>query len=369
MDQPTKEQILENFESTERSLSPFAVTSRSSKGRAKRESKDQVFVTAYQLDRQRILYTNAFRRMKHKTQVFLAPQGDHFTTRLAHTLEVCQTARTIALGLNLNTDLTEAIALGHDLGHTPFGHLGEEELNRLSPQGFSHNLQSLRIVDKLENEGVGLNLSSEVRYGIVSHSKPRGNFLTHPDISEELSLEGQIVRISDALAYLNHDLIDSFRSGMLIPKDLPQGLTSVLGSTSSERMQTMILSVISSSWKVTGLYDPNPISDEPDIYISVTDPVASAIEELREFLFQNVYLPVSDSFAGEQARAIMQILYNYYQNNAEELPSPKGSIEPDISLRIQDFVSGMTDQYAIAKAETLHPGIGSEITKPYMPAE
>ena len=367
MDQPTREQILQNFESSEQTLSPFAVTSASSKGRGRKESSTPNYMTPYQTDRQRILYTNAFRRMKHKTQVFLAPQGDHFTTRLAHTLEVCQTARTIASGLNLNTDLTEAIALGHDLGHTPFGHLGEEELNRMSPQGFSHNVQSLRIVDQLENEGNGLNLSSEVRDGIVNHSKPRGNFLTQPEISEDLSLEGQIVRISDALAYLNHDLLDSFRSGILVPADIPRSIADILGNTSSERMQTMILSVISSSWAVTGSHALNPKGTK--VNISVTAPVALAIEELREFLFRKVYLPVSDSLAGEQARGIMKLLYDHYSHHTGELPSAKGSIEPDISLRIQDFVSGMTDQYAIAKAETLHPGIGSEITKPHMPAE
>ena len=367
MRHPTREQILQNFESTERALSPFAVTSASSKGREQNETGVQDFVTPYQVDRQRILYTNAFRRMKHKTQVFLAPQGDHFTTRLAHTLEVCQTARTIALGLNLNTDLTEAIALGHDLGHTPFGHLGEEELNKLSPTGFSHNVQSLRIVDTLENEGLGLNLSSEVRQGIVSHSKPRGNFLTQPNVSEKLSLEGQIVRISDALAYLNHDLLDSFRSGMLTPKEIPQDINHVLGTTSSERMQTMVLSVISSSWEVTGRNSSS--ADELTLTISATDPVASAIEQLREFLFRKVYLPVSESAAGEQAREIMQLLYDYYMSNTQELPASKGNMESDVTLRIQDFISGMTDQYALAKAETLTPGIGSEITKPQMPTE
>jgi len=367
MHQPTREQILRNFESGERSLSPFAINSSSSKGREIPESDTQYFVTPYQIDRQRILYTNAFRRMKHKTQVFLAPQGDHFTTRLAHTLEVCQTARTIASGLNLNTDLTEAIALGHDLGHTPFGHLGEEELNSMSPQGFSHNQQSLRIVDRLENEGLGLNLSLEVRHGIVNHSKPRGNFLTQPDISEELSLEGQIVRISDALAYLNHDLLDSFRSGILKPGDIPQNITKALGDTSSDKMQTMILAVISSSWKVTG--SPNQQLNRHEASISVTNEVASAIEELREFLFQTVYLPVSNGLAGEQARDIMQLLYDYYSTNTDELPAAKGFIEHDPALRVQDFVSGMTDQYAIAKAEMLQPGIASEITKPHMPAE
>ena len=364
---PTREQILRNFESTERNLSPFAMTSSLSKGRQTLEINNSSFVTPYQLDRQRILYTNAFRRKKHKTQVFLAPQGDHFTTRLAHTLEVCQTARTIASGLNLNVDLTEAIALGHDLGHTPFGHLGEEELNRMSSQGFSHNLQSLRILDKLENEGLGLNLSSEVRHGIVSHSKPRGNFLTQPDISEELSLEGQIVRISDALAYLNHDLLDAFRSEILNPHDIPQDITKVLGSTSSTRMQTMILAVISSSWKVTGSSGDQLSGDEAKI--SVTENVASAIEELREFLFNHVYLPVSNSLAGEQARSIIQLLYDHYSDHSEDLPSPKGFIEPDPALRVQDFVSGMTDQYAIAAADLLEPGIGSEITKPHMPTE
>ena len=191
----------------------------------------------YQRDRDRILHTKAFRRLKHKTQVFIAPLGDHYATRLTHTLEVAQIARTITRALNLNEDLTEAIAMGHDLGHTPFGHVGEDELNDLYPGGYKHSEQSLRIVDRLEKEGQGLNLTWEVRQGILRHSKPRGDFIGTESI-DDLSLEAQICRISDAVAYLNHDLADAFRAGVLTQNRLPSQVAEVLGTTHAANAST-----------------------------------------------------------------------------------------------------------------------------------
>ena len=205
----------------------------------------------FQRDRDRILHNKAFRRLKHKTQVFIAPLGDHYATRLTHTLEVAQIARTIARALNLNEDLTEAIALGHDLGHTPFGHVGEDEMARLHPDGFRHNRQSLRIVEQLEKDGQGLNLMWEVRQGILRHSKPRGDFLD-ASLVEDLSLEGQTCRVSDAVAYLNHDLADAFRAHTLHPDQLPESVSDVLGDSHARRIDSLVSDIIESSWQASG---------------------------------------------------------------------------------------------------------------------
>ncbi len=228
----TSSAIRHRLEAREEALSPYAVRSAQSKGRAQAEAPSPMR-TEFQRDRDRILHTKAFRRLKHKTQVFLAPLGDHFATRLTHTLEVAQIARTISRALNLNEDLTEAIALGHDLGHTPFGHLGEEVLDQLSPQGFRHSQQSLRIVDILEKDGQGLNLTWEVRQGILHHSKPRGDFLADGAMPEGLTLEAQVCRLADALAYLNHDIDDALRAGVIQEEDLPVQVVEHLGSRSS----------------------------------------------------------------------------------------------------------------------------------------
>ena len=263
-------------EEKEESLSRYAVKSRESRGRLRNEELCPIR-TAFQRDRDRILYSKAFRRLKHKTQVFIAPQGDHYVTRLTHTLEVSQIARTIARALNLNEDLTEAIALGHDLGHTPFGHVGEEVLNELYSGGFRHNEQSLRTVDLLENDGKGLNLTWEVRDGIVNHSKS-GVGILGEGWGEVNTLEGEIVKISDTLAWINHDIDDAVRAHVITERDLPVSATRVLGKAHRERMNTMVSDVIEQSWSMRGGSTTNPV-------INMSQGVLEAAEILREFLF------------------------------------------------------------------------------------
>ena len=318
----------------------------------------------YQRDRDRILHTKAFRRLKHKTQVFIAPLGDHYATRLTHTLEVAQIARTIARALNLNEDLTEAIAMGHDLGHTPFGHVGEDELAELYPGGFKHSEQSLRIVDRLEKEGQGLNLTWEVRQGILRHSKPRGDFLGTESI-EDLSLEAQICRISDAVAYLNHDLADAFRAGVLTQDRLPGQVAEVLGTTHAMRIDTMVSDIIAASWMSSGQpgdgYTGGDHHTDGAPSIVMGDEVKSAFYTLREFMFDEVYLPTDRSPQGRAAREIMQLLYSHFDSNRSEIPPEYDHRSRSEDEAVVDFISGMTDHYAMRVAEGIEPGI----TRPF----
>lgn len=309
--------------------------------------------TEFQRDRDRIIHSKAFRRLKHKTQVFIAPLGDHYVTRLTHTLEVSQIARTITRALNLNEDLAEAIALGHDMGHTPFGHIGEDELNRLHPQGFRHSQQSLRIVEQLEKDGKGLNLTWEVRHGIVSHSKPRGDFLGQRT-SDRLTLEGQVCRISDAVAYLNHDLADAFRSGVVSERDLPVELLEVLGRRHSERIDTMITDVVESSWDVVGLESASGCAAP---LITMSSSIRQAINNLREFMFSEVYLNQDRELEGQTARRVMRLLYFYYDDHRQEIPAEYGLRSRSEDRAVVDYISGMTDQYALRMAENIQPGI------------
>ncbi len=311
----------------------------------------------FQRDRDRIIHTKAFRRLKHKTQVFIAPLGDHYVTRLTHTLEVAQIARTIARALNLNEDLTEAIALGHDLGHTPFGHVGEDEMALLHPDGFRHSRQSLRIVERLEKDGQGLNLMWEVRQGILRHSKPQGDFLD-ASLVEDLSLEGQICRLSDAVAYLNHDLADAFRAGALRAGQLPVSVSEVLGESHARRIDTLVSDVISSSWAASG--EPGADTSGAPV-ISMSPEVRSAFNELRDFMFKNVYIPEDESILGRTARKIVRALYRHFDARRDQIPPEYGYRSRSENMVVVDFVSGMTDLYAIRIAEQIQPGI----TKPF----
>ncbi len=311
----------------------------------------------FQRDRDRILHTKAFRRLKHKTQVFIAPLGDHYVTRLTHTLEVAQIARTIARALNLNEDLTEAIAIGHDLGHTPFGHIGEDELRRLYAGGFRHNHQSLRIVEKLEKDGRGLNLMWEVRQGILLHSKPRGDFLDGSPV-DDLSLEGQVCRVSDAVAYLNHDLADAFRAGILTSSQLPVEVSDVLGDSHARRINALVSDIIQSSWAATGDV-PLPAGRVPTI--SMGGEVRHAFNTLREFMFENVYVPEDRGVFGQTARRIVRSLYRHYDAHRDEIPSEYGQRSGSEEMIVVDFVSGMTDRYALRAAERIEPGV----TRPF----
>ena len=360
----SRSSIRRRLEEREQHLSPFASRSGQSAGRANPAPPSDVR-TEYQRDRDRIIHSKAFRRLKHKTQVFIAPLGDHYVTRLTHTLEVSQIARTIARALNLNEDLAEAIALGHDLGHTPFGHIGEDELDKILPDGFRHSSQSLNIVERVEREGRGLNLTWEVRQGILMHSKPRGDFLAALD--NDITLEAQIVRISDAVAYINHDLADAFRAGILSDDDLPPSVAGTLGSHHSERIDTIVCDIIDHSYHVSGLTDSttrtNGAQPEPSLSITMGDSVRTAFMELREFMFDTVYLPNDDSPEGETARRIVRFLYGYFGERHDEVPPEYAQRSRSPEEAVVDYVSGMTDLYAIRLAEKLSPGIAKTFSE------
>ncbi len=334
-------QIRQRIEKAEECLASYASKSIYSKGRLKFEELCPLR-TVFQQDRDRIIHSNAFRRLKHKTQVFIAPLGDHYVTRLTHTLEVSQIARTISRSLNLNEDLTEAIALGHDLGHTPFGHLGEEILNKLCPGGFRHNEQSLRVVDTIEKYGRGLNLTWEVRDGILHHSK--GDISIMETGWNDLStIEGQVVKIADIVAYVNHDIGDAIRAGVITEDELPASATVVLGSSSSQRINTLVTDIVKST--INSLNDKNR-----SIIVSMNSATLKAANELREFLFEKVYNSVLALGDKEKASEVIYNLFYYFSTNPEKLPE-EYSINTDIvDRKITDYIAGMTDQFAVRLA-------------------
>ncbi|AOT68507.1 deoxyguanosinetriphosphate triphosphohydrolase [Geosporobacter ferrireducens] len=319
-------EITEKYE--EERFSPYAARSQHTKGRRLTEALCEVR-TEFQRDRDRILHAKAFRRLKHKTQVFLSPEGDHYRTRLTHTLEVAQISRTIARALQLNEDLTEAIALGHDLGHTPFGHSGERILNEVHPMGFHHNEQSLRVVDHLEKgkRGYGLNLTFEVRDGILHHT----------GADRPATLEGQIVKISDRIAYINHDIDDAIRAGVLKYEDLPKDCLENLGATHSDRIHTMIMDLIHHS-----IHQPKLSQSREKLFY---------IDKLRAFMFENVYLNKKAKREEEKAQHIIQELYHYFLKNCDRLPEEMGQRIEEFGIQetVKDYIAGMTDRYAIQK--------------------
>ncbi|MBI5787799.1 MAG: deoxyguanosinetriphosphate triphosphohydrolase [Candidatus Schekmanbacteria bacterium] len=325
-------------EQEKRNFSPFAVLSTSSQGRLRPESECGVRLI-FQHDRDRIIHSKSFRRLKHKTQVFLAPSGDHYRTRLTHTLEVSQIARTIARALRLNEDLCEAIALGHDLGHTPFGHAGEEILNEIHPGGFKHAEQSLRVVDVLEKDGRGLNLTWEVRDGILKHTKGGGDLFPQNREEKALSLEGQIVRIADRIAYVNHDIDDALRGNVIVISELPEESIKVLGTTHAKRINTMVCDIIFQSSE-----------NLPELKMSRT--VLSATDKLRDFLYERVYFNPATHTEFVKAKKILSELYQYFLEHSENLPDTKAENVTD-ARRVCDFIAGMTDRYAIETYERL----------------
>jgi len=335
-------------EEREESLSPHAQKSRLSQGRLKHEEPCTIR-TAFQRDRDRIIHSKAFRRLKHKTQVFIAPLGDHYVTRLTHTLEVSQIARTIARALNLNEDLTEAISLGHDLGHTPFGHVGEDVLNELYHHGFRHNEQSLRIVDLLEKDGQGLNLTHEVRDGIVNHSKTRANILGE-DWGKASTLEGEVCKLADVVAYINHDIDDAIRADIITEGSLPLSAITVLGLSRSPRINTMVCDIIDYSWPASGR---STIEAGHPINIGMSPEVLEATNTLRDFLFDRVYNVQSVQKEAEKAREVLRLLYHYFTKHDDRLPPEYHLHGDEKELRVVDYISGMTDQYAIRTAEEL----------------
>ena len=325
--------VRENLEQWEKEyLSEYACHSVDSKGRSREEEQCDIR-TVFQRDRDRIIHCKSFRRLKDKTQVFLTPEGDHYRTRLTHTLEVSQNARTIAKALRLNEDLVEAIALGHDLGHTPFGHAGERALDRVCPLGFEHNAQSVRTVELFEKDGHGLNLTYEVKDGILNH-QTKGTPST---------LEGKIVRFSDKIAYIHHDMDDAIRGGILKESDIPKEIGDVIGYTCGQRLDHFIHDIVSTS--------------HGKDYILMSEPVAEAMSKLRQFMFENVY--TNPKAKGEEGKAemLIEILYDYHMKHKDKLPKDMLALteqgEP-LERIVCDYISAMTDRFAIAKFEEIY---------------
>ena len=313
-------------------LSPYATLSMNSKGRMRKEEPCDIR-PVFQRDRDRIIHSKSFRRLKDKTQVFLTPEGDHYRTRLTHTLEVSQNARTIAKALRLNEDLAEAIALGHDLGHTPFGHAGERALNRVCPFGFEHNVQSVRTVDLLEKSGLGLNLTMEVRDGILNHQTS----------GKPSTLEGKIVRYSDKIAYIHHDMDDAIRGGILTEEDIPKEISQRIGETTGERLNHFIHDLVTNS---RGKND-----------ISLSPSVEEAMKMLRKFMFERVYNNREAKGEENKAEQLMETLYEYYLSHTEVLPREYQRMMYDGEKKEQvvcDYVGAMTDRFAIAKYEEIY---------------
>lgn len=323
--------IRERLEQCEElTLSEYAAHSKDSLGRDRFEEQCDIR-TVYQRDRDRIIHSKAFRRLKHKTQVFLAPEGDHYRTRLTHTLEVSQIARSIAKALSLNEDLTEAIALGHDLGHTPFGHAGERALDNVCSLGFSHCEQSVRIVEILEKDGAGLNLTKEVKDGILNH-RTSGNPFT---------LEGKIVRLSDKIAYINHDIDDAIRAGILTEGDIPKEYSRVLGDSRKKRLDCLIRNVISNSM------------DKGDIFMS--EEVSEAMQGIRKYMFEHVYRNPIAKGQEHKAESMLKSLYEYYLGHQDKMPGEFIYLIKELGEKpervVCDYISGMSDQYSVAKFE------------------
>lgn len=344
--------VRQRLEERERLLSPHAARSAESRGREVAEEPSPVR-TEFQRDRDRIVHSKAFRRLKHKTQVFIAPVGDHFVTRLTHTLEVAQIARTIARALDLNEDLAEAAALGHDLGHPPFGHAGEvalaDELRSLRgttdrappPEGFRHAEQSLRVVDTLER----LNLTWEVRDAIVNSSKAREDILAE-GYGTPATLEGQIVKLADAVAYINHDIGDAMRAGIISEKELPTQATQRLGGSHSQRINTLVTDIVEHSWAATG-------TGQGPVGIGMSEEVLAAANVLREFMFQRVYLWEGRREEAERAKKAVRFLFQHYLSRPEEIESDFVIASDPPWRRVADYIAGMTDGFALATAERL----------------
>ncbi|CAN5128803.1 deoxyguanosinetriphosphate triphosphohydrolase [soil metagenome] len=322
--------VRERTERVEREiLSDRATLAAGSKGRD-REEAPHPLRTAFQRDRDRLVHAKAFRRLKHKTQVFVSPEGDHYRVRLTHTLEVSQIARTVARALRLNEDLTEAIALGHDLGHTPFGHLGEQALSPFLGRPFRHSEQSLRIVEVLENEGRGLNLSWEVRDGILNHTS---------SMPMPATQEGQAVRFSDRIAYVNHDVDDAIRAGVLSAGDIPVEVRRVLGDTHSRRIDTL----------VTDLVEQSEDRDE----LALSPPILEALDRFRDFMFERVYLRAEAQQEQQKAIALVTSLFAYYLEHPEAVPAEDMRTPGDLATHVADYIAGMTDRFALRTYERL----------------
>ena len=347
-------EVRARLEALEETLSPYAARSRDSRGRVHPDVADPMR-TAFQRDRDRIVHCKAFRRLKHKTQVFIAPVGDHYRTRLTHTFEVVQVARSIARALRLNEDLTEAIALGHDLGHTPFGHAGEEVLGALLPGGFRHNEQGVRIVEVLEKEGRGLNLSWEVRDGILKHSKVRESIAAEA-WGIAATLEGQVVKLADSLAYLAHDLDDARRAGIVRDDALPSRFATLIGDRSSEMINAMIVDVVDFNWGIAEGRDSSwTLAVGNGEAIAPSPGMLALLNDLREFMFLNVY---RDSVAQRdvpKARFVLETLFHHFVAHPEQLPLElrENPRQESAERLVVDHVASMTDRFALSEFDRL----------------
>jgi dGTPase len=351
---PVDEFVARSLAEREARLSPFAARSATSKGRERPEPPSPLR-TEYQRDRDRILHSKSFRRLKHKTQVFIAPLGDHYVTRMTHTLEVAQVARTIARALNLNEDLAEAISLGHDIGHAAFGHAGEEALAECLGVTWRHNEQGRRVVELLENGGEGLNLTWEVRERIEKSSKVREDIFAEA-WGTPVTLEGQVLKIADAVAYLNHDIKDAIRAGILTEDELPEESQYRLGRSHGERINTIVTDIVRASWPVTGQPDPSGRTRlEAGVrpLISMSAPVRQAVNGLRDFMFEHVYLRTDREREVTEAKEILHFLFDYYRTHPDQLPRGWSVPDDPIERQAADFISGMTDRYALRMAAAL----------------
>lgn len=338
--------VRRRLEEAELRLSPFAARSLGGRGRKVPESPSPVR-TEFQRDRDRILHTKAFRRLKHKTQVFISPAQDHFVTRLTHTLEVAQVARTITRALNLNEDLAEAAALGHDIGHGPFGHAGEEALAECLPEGFRHNFQSVRVLDRLENGGQGLNLTYEVLNAIETSSKAREDIFAE-GWGVPATLEGQIVKTADAIAYVNHDILDAIRAGLMTENDLPDTSQRELGRSHGARLNALVCDAVEASWSATGETSNGALP-----MITFSPRVKEVANELREFMFRRVYLYDTTRQEAERGKRIVVFLFAHCVAHPESISQDFSLLSDPIERRAADFISGMTDRYAIRLASEL----------------
>ena len=347
--QASHSEVRLRIEQREAALSPFA--SKSADATRDRDEEPSSVRASFQRDRDRIVHSNCFRRLKHKSQVLVNPQGDHYTTRMTHVLQVSQVGRTIARALNLNEDLVEAAALAHDVGHTPFGHIGENVLDERLPDGFTHAAQGVRTLTILEKHGGGLNLTHDVIEAVKRHSKPEGKFIAAAAVAG-MSLEAQIVRISDAIAYLAHDLADAEREGTLETTDVPIDIRDALGDAHSTRLNAMVVDVINASWDCTGeSTDPIVIP-----WIRMSEPMREVTTQLRNFMFERVYHPTSQSPEGLRARDAVHLMHDHYSKHLDDVPEWMRviSIEPEYAAA--DFVSGMTDSFAVIALERISPG-------------
>jgi dGTPase len=347
-------QVRQRIEREERDrLSPLAAKAADSRGRVRPEPPDAIR-TAFQRDRDRIIHSKAFRRLKHKTQVFIAPAGDHYRDRLTHTLEVAQIGRTVARALRLNEDLVEAISLAHDLGHAPFGHAGEEAIREVFDPDYRHNDQSLRIVDYLAKDGHGLNLTEEVRMALPDSTPVAAGM--RGEGGGQTTLEGKVQKISDSIAYINHDVDDAIRAGILTARDLPPSVIETLGPSHSERINTLVCNLVEQNWSVG--YPPagEPPPAPEDVILSFSPDVLAAAEELKAFLLERVYTGSAAKTEEDRVHGVIHALYHHYCNNLHEMPEEMARNprqEPRERI-VVDYIAGMTDRFAIEKFTELY---------------